>query len=231
MDLIKPGEDSRKNWRSINQLELSRRFHAQLLGISSTIEADAENTPIAQQWSSRLHPFKIYQLPWHLRTGEPTAADWRKIRVRAGRVLESDATGTDGHDVDPDSEEFPTASDITVPEDEAEFWVWLEIDTVEDTTTAVVRYGTDPTAEAYGDWTTEKPWTDFPKLDGSHVPIAKIDSATNADNKTLLVRQYLRTDIISAGGTVRVKLCDPYTGEVKTYEIIGREITDPAPTP
>ena len=67
------------------------------------------------------------------------------------------------------------------------------------TTTAVVRYGPDPTAESYGAWTTDNPWDGAPKPDAGHVPIGWVDTATNRSKYSAIIRQYLRTDLVFLG--------------------------------
>ncbi len=207
------GEDARRNWISLAQT--ASALAGQAGGLQSL--KDQVN---ALKYISRalidLHPFKIYQLPSLLRAngGDP-ATDWRKFRVRAGRVLETDADGTDADadptiNADPDSERVPLNNiDISVPSGTANFWFWLEISVDEDSaTTAVVRYGPDPTVSTYTDganpdnsWDTDNPWTNFPKPDSGHVPIGWVDTATAASSNTPIVRQYLRADLVFLGGS------------------------------
>jgi hypothetical protein len=202
MEFLRPGEDSRKNWRAINALEDSRRRHAVLLGVTEDDYGRVRLTPRG----AVMHPFKIYQMPLSLRTSVD-ANTWRKFRVRAGRVLESDATGTDGESW-PDGQLFPSAGqEVTVPATTAQFWFWLEIGSSGGTTTAVVRWHSDPTATSYdggedttaADWTSTNAWTGFPVIDAEHVPIGWVDTNTKASEKVALVRQLLRADLI--GGT------------------------------
>jgi len=154
-----------------------------------------------------LHPFKLYQLPSMYRQAHDPATDWLRWRVRAGRVLETDAAGTDGIDTDPDSESYPdSAPDIIIPSGIAKFWFWIEIGMDSfGATTAQVFYGDNPKVSRYpadGDalWTSDNPWTSFPVPDANHVPVGWIDTATNAGNKQAVVRQLLRTDLEQVGG-------------------------------
>ena len=154
-----------------------------------------------------LHPFRIYTLPDVLRAEPDPETDWRKFIVRAGRVMETDAEGTDGYDDDPDSEFIPDTAEeyaeITVPEGEEEYWFWLEIDTSATPTTAVVRYGPTPTASTgpgTSSWTSTNPWTSAPVPDSDHIPIGKVDTSIESDTHTAVIRQYLRADIVTVGG-------------------------------
>ena len=207
-----PGDDVRRNWISVAQTASA------LSGQANGLQALKDQVNALKYISRRLvelHPFKIYQLPSLLRVngGDP-AVDWRKFRVRAGRVLETDADGTDSDsdsrpDTDPDSEYLPLDNglDISVPTGTPSFWFWLEIGQDEDsTTTAIVRYGPNPSADSYTDsgnpdnsWDTDNPWTNFPKPDSGHVPIGWVDTATNASSYTPIIRQYLRTDLVFIG--------------------------------
>jgi hypothetical protein len=145
-----------------------------------------------------------------------SADDWRKFRVRAGRVFENEATGTDGADENPDAETYPTMTDIEVPDLALEYWFWLEVSDAG----AVVRHAEDPTVSDPVD--NPNPWTTFPTLDGEHIPIGFVDTDTYSTEKRAVVRQLLRTDVISAGGEIEVTLCDPSTGTEETYLIVGR---------
>lgn len=192
--------DARKNWMALAQVA------GRLPGLQAGIQGAYDQIAALQNAKNvmlGMHPFKLYQLPSVLRVTPDPANDWLAFRVRAGRVLESDATGTDGSDSNPDDEGFlNTAADIYVPSNTLKFWFWLEIATG-DTTTAVVRYGSDPTASSYTDgghpslnWTTTVPWTTFPKFDAPHLPIGWVDTQTNLSSNTAVVRQLLRTDVL-----------------------------------
>jgi hypothetical protein len=200
-----PGEPITRNFRAITQLASAVAGQASgLQTLKDQIAAGAQAVrPLAE-----LHPFKIYQLPGFLRPdGENPASDWLQFRVRAGRVLESDALGTDGEfnplaNADPDSEYLPLdESDISVPIACPQFWFWLEIGQNDSGhTEAIVRYGPEPDASSYNDeWETENPWTGFPMPDAAHVPIGWVDTLTHASAYTPIIRQLLRTDL--AGGT------------------------------
>jgi hypothetical protein len=205
MDYLAPGGDIREDWRSINQLEAQRRALATDLAIAQ----DQINNLRVSSARGPIHPFKIYQLPWNLRTGTPAASDWRKVRVRAGRVLETDASGTDGAS-NPDAQLFPATgaagcTEITVPADTAAFWFWLEIGSSAGSTTAIVRYHTNPIASSFDGggvpaqaWTSSSPWTDYPHIDASHVPIGVVDSNSRKTDFLLLIRQFVRTDLVSS---------------------------------
>ena len=160
-----------------------------------------------------MFPFKLYRFQGPLDPSAASGTVWRMFRVRAGQVLESAATGTDGDDdplpnADPDELYYPiTAPEVLVPAATAKFWFWLEVG-AGPPTTAVVRYGPDPTADSYtpggGDptaaWTSEAAWTGAPVPDASHIPIGWVDTNTHAADLRAVVRQLLRADVVSVGG-------------------------------
>lgn len=127
-----------------------------------------------------LFPFAIYQLPSVLRAA-PAANDWLKFRVRAGKYLGVDVSGTDGANDDPDSESLFEADtlDISVPSGTPSFWFWLD--------------ASNPAAPALKSGVTP------PTFDSSHVAIGMVDTSTNAATRQAVVRQIVRTDIISTG--------------------------------
>jgi hypothetical protein len=154
------------------------------------------------------HPFKLYQLPIEYRDTPDANTDWRRFVVRAGRVFESDATGTDLEDTNPDAETIGAAdNEILVPNATPKFWFWLELGAdAYGVTTAVVRYSATPNANAYTDginpsWTSDAPWSGAPKPDRSHVPIAWVDTDTDNAVHVAHVRQLLRADVMTVGGS------------------------------
>lgn len=185
----------RKNWIAINQLA------AGLLGQAGAVQALRGALESAKNIARRLdtlHPFKLYQLPSVLRETPDPATDWRKFLVRAGRVFETDATGTDAIDSDPDSEEYAASpTEITVPEATDDYYFWIEIDTAVSPTTAIVRHGT--LAQAIAGSSGGSPWPDAPVPDSEHIPIGTVDTDTYASDYQPKVRQLLRTDIIQVG--------------------------------
>lgn len=199
-----PGEPIRNNWRAIvNLASAASGTSAGLQTLKDLVAAQ----PHASRSLVNLFPFAIYQIPSFLRVTPDPATDWLKFRIRAGRVMETNADGTDSDfdatpDSDPDSEYIPLGDgDINVPTGTAKFWFWLEIGDDDGTTTAIVRYGPDPTAESYSDeWETDNPWDIAPRPDGSHVPIGWVDTLTNQASRTPIVRQYLRSDLVFLGG-------------------------------
>lgn len=187
---IEKGDDSRKNWRRINEhagdldsvwrdLRLLKSEVDRLRGLLRT-------------GATTMHPFRIYNVPSRL--GGGYAADiWRKFRVRSGSVIFESATavnagGTDG-ETDPDSSGASISSTniFTVPDETSAYWVWLEMLWGGTSWTVTVKHGAAP---------DENGWTDWPALDGRHIPIGKIDTQTKTATKQALVRQYLRGDII-----------------------------------
>ena len=204
---LKSFESGARNWQRINEVSgtaAEARNHASQLR--------CRDARAGMDAAEILHPFKIYQRPWELiETDEDFSVFWRTFRVRAGRVMEVDATGTDaGTDAipnaDPDALYYPTtAPEIRVPEATAQFWFWLEVGTG----SAVVRYGPDPTAASYtpagGDptasWTSTNAWSSAPTPDRAHIPIGWVDTNTNAATLQATIRQLLRGDVEQVGGS------------------------------
>lgn len=207
---LKSGEFGANDWQRINDhgaTAADARNHASQLHYREARPRDAI--------PEFLHPFKIYQPPWELVDGVDWSTFWRTFRIRAGRVMESDATGTDAAtdsvpNGDPDALYYPSGTvDIRVPAATAIFWFWLEISVDGGgNTSAVVRYGIDPTADHYtpggGDptpgWTSTNPWAAVPISDDAHVPIGTVDTNTHANELRAAVRQLLRSDWIRNTG-------------------------------
>ena len=202
---LKSGESSARNWERINAA-VATADDARNVGVQLRYR---EGRP-GMRAGEVLHPFKIYQPPWEFVEGTVWATFWRTFRVRAGRVMETDATGTDAAtdavpNADPDALYYPTGSvDIIIPAATAKFWFWLEIDTSGSATTAVVRYGPDPTVSSYTDgvnpaWSSSNEWDASPVPDADHVPIGWVDTNTNAAELRAVVRQLLRADVVQVG--------------------------------
>ena len=181
-----PGDDSRRNWTSIQQMAFA------LKGLTSGLQELRDQVNAMKERAAfldTLHPFKIYQLPAVLRAAPNATTDWLKFRVRAGRVLGDDATGTDANDVNPDDETYPDVDDITVPSGVEEYWFWLD--------GTVVKHGYDDGA---GGDPVSQGWTSFPDPDATHIPIGFVDTDTLSGSYTAIIRQLLRTDVVTVGG-------------------------------
>jgi len=178
---INKQDDPRKDWQKFNALAAQVERISDAVGLGRETLSSLRNT--VGSLLTGMHPFKIYQVPPHLRSSV-TADDWRKVRVRAGTYGHLDvATGTD--DVEwPDQGEFPDIADITVPQDEPRYYFWVE----HNAGTVQVKHGTDPAANG---------WTEFPVQDADHIPIGYVDTQTRAADKEIIVRQILRTDILN----------------------------------
>lgn len=200
-----PGEDVSRNWTSIAQVASA------VVSVAAGLQGFRDEFTARQPVSQRLielHPFKIYRLPSYLRTTSDPTMDWRRFRVRAGRVLAADATGTDAAfdpapNANPDSEYVPMVSkEILAPINVAQFWFWLEVGS--GGTTAVVRYGPTPTASSYSDgpnsWTSANPWTLAPVPDSAHIPIGWVDTKSQQASYTAVIRQLLRADLVGGVG-------------------------------
>jgi hypothetical protein len=199
--ILKSFEAGGRNWQVINQL--NREGEAARQGLVAARYQLEGRRGQATEENLGLFPFCLYQLPSNFRSVVDPTTDWRRWRVRGGRVLESEATGTDGS-TDPYAEEYPAlATDILVPANTQKFWFWLEIGT-SGTTTAVVRYGPTPTASSYNDgvnpsWTSTNAWTSATKPDETHIPIGWVDTQTLAANSISKPRQLLTSDVVTVG--------------------------------
>ena len=209
---LKSFEAGARNWQRINDVS----------GTSAEARNQASqlryrDTRRGMDAGEALFPFKIYQRPWGLWSeDEDFSKLWRTYRVRAGRVMETDATGTDADsdpvcNADPDALYYPlVAPEILVPTATAKFWFWLELGFDEEGSTTVVRYGPDPTAESYtpsedGDTTaawgpTDNPWTAAPVPNSTHIPIGWVDTSTDGSIMKAWARQLLRADVVQVGG-------------------------------
>lgn len=176
IDKLKFGDPVSANWRKINPAIQRVEAQADQIELLSREIAKAQQN---QSWHE-FHPFRIYVHPQDSRTS-PASDDWRKIRVRSGIVLVSGVdytlSGVDDCD-EPDSGMLATTGDITVPENTAQYWVWLVL-TTSGTPTATVSSGATP-----------------PSWDATHLPIGYVDTDTNAAEKYVVIRQIQRTDVI-----------------------------------
>ena len=209
---LKTFTTSGRDWLAHNALD---RAHSATANHAAIARARLEQLRPIPETTDLFHPFKLYQTQRPYRTAPDPETDWRTFYIRSGYVMGAEATGTDGFEPDTDN---PTEATnyyiIPLPAGEEttlEFWFWLEIlQTESGTYTAQLRYSDDPTADAYDDgtnsaWTTDAPWTSYPTPDAQHVPIAKVTLAIAAEGppyvaQSTAVRQYLRTDIVFAGG-------------------------------
>lgn len=134
--------------------------------------------------ATRPFPFKIYVFPSGKRASPDLANDWRKFRVRNGRVVGNTITpvepsGTDGA-ANPDdfTVDESDMTDITVDAGVAKYWFWLEID--EGSATASIEHSETPPAA----WTL------------TVIPIGWVDTDTYETEKRANIQQLLRTDVI-----------------------------------
>lgn len=227
--LIQQSDDPAHDWKKINwcvqQIE-------QLKGQVSTLQAKVDSLT-AQLTDSGVpfHPFRIYQFPRTLRNSAALdpATDWRKVRVRAGRVGRTVVEDTDLCDDNPDGPRYPLVddngdpiTDITVPADCIAYWLWIEI--VDGA--PILKHSDDPEGEG---------WATFPKPDATHFPVGYVDSQTLKDNHRVIIRQLLRTDLVGPvmdvcvddgnGGTTRVKFI--VTGAVQAPDVETGETAEP----
>jgi hypothetical protein len=182
--VLKPLSSSKNDWRAINRAMAGTAFdHREAAANRHNLTPLLRGRELsADYW----HPFKLYQV--YSSPPDPDT-DWLKFRVRAGRVLGTDAAGTDGKNANPDAEELQSADTstfTTITAGEAAFWFWLEIAAGAGT----VHSSADP---------TEDGWDTCPFPDEHHIPIARVDTLTHQADKVAVIRQYLRADLTSIG--------------------------------
>lgn len=138
-------------------------------------------------------PFKIYQV------NPESSDDWRKVRVRAGRINSKVLTGSgcDGYDTNPDEYIFPDCDDIEVPANESEYYLWIELDGTE----YVLNHGDPPEG-----------WSNYPDPHKSYWPIGFVDTASRASDQVAVIRQLQRQDFMG----LETPICDPLTNESST---------------
>lgn len=189
---IESGTPMDQNWRTINQTLQELADQARRL---KALEAELARIQGGAVAPGLMHPFKIYRLPRiYQDAGDEDA--WHTVRVRAGRYLDADVSGTDGYDEDPDEMHYPLdvvpdLVDIVVPlaTEKYYFWIELAVDGVPNDP-PLIRHGLDPAANGWDGW---------PTLDADHVLIGWVDTTTFADTHRLRVRQLLRADVLMAG--------------------------------
>jgi hypothetical protein len=207
---LQPLGPARDDWRALNRAVAHGDFN------QAESVADRHNlAPLLrgpEDVRGRWHPFRIYQVF----SSPPDSGDWLRFRVRAGRVMESDASGTDATDADPDQEELQaaaTADYTTIPTGTANFWFWLELSGSGAGLTATVRSAADPSVAGTDN---PNPWPSYPLPDATHIPIGWVDTLTNESASVAIVRQLLRTDVVSivggGGGLMACQITAIYGG-------------------
>lgn len=177
---LQKGASVKRNWRAINELA----------GEVSALRAGQPLLAVPRD-ARGLHPFQIYTMPACARsapTADP-ANDWRRFRVRSGFILGTEPTGTDGAQW-PDSGAFSGTytDEITVDAEVAEYWFWLQ----QSGDTWSVQH--DDTPGLAG-------WDAFPTPDAENIPIGFVDTATHYATRQAVVRQLLRADVVTLGGS------------------------------
>lgn len=209
--MLKTFTNTNRDWLAHNALE---RAHAGTANSAAVARTRLEQLRPLPENGDLFHPFRLYQIQRAYLTEPDPETDWRTFHIRSGYVMGAEASGTDH--LEPDTDDpTETANYYIIPlpageDTSTEFWFWLEITQSEaGAYTAELRYSDDPTADNYDDggplnpiWSTDNPWETFPTPDGEHVPIAKVTLtlAAGATPRSVTVRQYLRSDIVFAGG-------------------------------
>lgn len=180
---LESGQDSRRTWRHNNLLLEEQNQHSIRLRALETPSNRRQLQPGLGVVT--FFPFRIYVFPSGRRTTPDATTDWRKFRVRNGRVVgnTTDPIEVAGTDLaaNPDSDTIDEAdvTDITVASGVAAYWFWLTID--EGSATATLAHGTTPPAT----WTL------------TTIPIGYVNtSGAFATNKQADIQQLLRTDVI-----------------------------------
>ena len=187
-----------------------------------------EISKVRTPWASTLdmYPFRIYSVPPYLRYATNTSGSfWRTVKVRGGCVLTSTVStgsivwGTDMSQL-PDLSNYPlplNKYDIEVPVSQSQYWFWVAslTSSLAGTGSYLLAHGANPKVASISN---PYPWTTFPSASTSYIPIGFVDTNTSGSRNQLIVRQYLRNDIISMGGNyVPFKVC--VNNEVQTWMI------------
>lgn len=171
-----------------------------------------EISNIRETKSSRvdMFPFRIYTIPRYLRyTTDTNENFWRTVKVRGGCVLTNEVStgsivwGTDMCQY-PDDSTYPlpfiNKYDIEVPITQSQYWFWVNslTSSLAGTGSYLLSHGANPTiASIYNPY----PWTTFPSASTSYIPIGFVDTNTSGSRNQLIIRQYLRNDILSSSGS------------------------------
>lgn len=197
---LRSGEDVRRDWVRINEVDADGRRLAQEL---AAVRAEVADLRRRLAGLDVMHPFKLYRVPDRMR-GAVDADGWRKFRVRAGVLLMDDAngivpTGCDVSESDPDNPVAVEGTEITCPADADQYWVWIELSQATGSWSAALKHSATPADDG---------WTTYPLLDENKVvPIGWLDAVTKAASKVCVVRQLLRSDWSPGGaGVSRFKL-------------------------
>ena len=158
-------------------------------------------------------PFQIYTIPDIFRpqnSGSYTSgSNWTTVRVRNGQVLTSFVNysssfvyGTDGVQY-PDSNYFNpswTANvDYIIPSGSNQQWFWIEeLSSSVSGSNYIVQSSTSSNVSSTY---VQSPWFNYPSASNNHIPIGVVDAVSSASIHQLLIRQFLRTDVMSTGGT------------------------------
>lgn len=160
------------------------------------------------------YPFKIYTLADQWRgfgsSGSYSLSNnWQTVRVRGGQVLTnrvdysgSFVYGTD-NSIFPDYDTFPIGwnyqYDIVIPPTSSQYWFWIESLTGSlSGSNYILQYGTGSQIASYY---VQTPWSTFPSASTTHIPIGYVDNNSSSSIQRLMVRQFLREDLISNGGS------------------------------
>ena len=191
------------------------------------------------------YPFKIYLQPSMFRTTSSVDTSWRTVRVRSGAVLtevispltHSLVIGTDNITW-PDRQLYQTnftgsgydpRYDITVPTNCSFYYFYIETSVTKSVVTNHYQYNLRHTQTPTSASIPNNPhaWTSYPSASSNYTMIGYADSNVSGAIHQLYVRQYLRTDLLSTGGSslptpipFPVCLSD---GTQKIYYIYGYE--------
>lgn len=150
-------------------------------------------------------PFRLYVLPPGVR-GSVSAADWRKISVRAGLVGRHEVTGTDGVS-DPYSAMLPedASNEVTVPTGQEKHYFWIAITPGAG---GSIEHSDDPEENGWPGFDAGTPCT----TEGTVCRlIGWVDTSTDETQKLVRIRQILCADepdwyqaCVNVGGVEKV---------------------------
>lgn len=187
MKKLQKGESVKQNWKAINDLidqaEAMQREITRLRTVVKQLEGSLSG-------DSPRFPFRVYSIPNSLRTGYLVEA-WRTFYVQHGYCGDVQTDGCDDTDG-----EGTTPIEITVPDDQEGYLIWVEITLDESgaVTSAEIAHGADG-------------WTDFPAQndlpDTIYVLLAEVNTlqGLTEGEDFARVRQHVYQDIFFGPGT------------------------------
>ncbi len=215
MQPLKSGQPVTDQWRSVNDVAAQGQFRA-YQSDDSRFKLAAGMRSLGLDMSVWLFPFRIYSFPSAWRVAPAPTTDWLKFRIALGYYNNIVPSGCDRTDAapgasgyvpcGPDSDTIPsesgtdfTGTEYVLASGQGKIYFWIDASTP---TAPVIKYGYPGMAvSGNGGDPVTLGWTAFPTPDSQHIPIGWVDTSTDAATYTAHIRQILRSDNPSAGGS------------------------------